>query len=369
MACGLGFSQQTIDGTWQLVAKSSYRGPGFFATLVITQVGASITGSMTVPGGSCAASDNFSGSVGATISIQVSDSKQRIVLTGSSVNASQMSGTYTSKFLIASCNPLNGDGDAGTWTATRNASITGVLTATAFGGFTSVAPGSWIEIYGSDLATNTRSWTKTDFSGLGGTAAPTSLDGTFVTIGGQSAFVDYISPSQVNAQIPSGVGIGSQSVSVTTPTGTRSSYSVTVNPEQPGLLAPPSFKVGGMQYVVALYSDGATFVLPPGLIPGVPARRAIVGDVITLYGVGFGSVTPNHPAGQVVQLPNKLVAPFRFLFGQTEATLTYAGLAPGAVGLYQFNVVVPNVSSGDAIPLSFTLAGVPGAQGLYIAVQ
>ena len=42
----------------------------------------------------------------------------------------------------------------------------GVLSATAFGGFTSIAPGSWIEIYGSSLATNTRSWGGSDFTGI-----------------------------------------------------------------------------------------------------------------------------------------------------------------------------------------------------------
>jgi uncharacterized protein (TIGR03437 family) len=49
--------------------------------------------------------------------------------------------------------------------------------------------------------------------------------------------------------------------------------------------------------------------------------------------------------------------------------MPYAGLAPGAVGLYQFNVVVPNVPSSDTTLLTFTLGGIPGAQNLYIAIQ
>jgi uncharacterized protein (TIGR03437 family) len=44
-------------------------------------------------------------------------------------------------------------------------------------------------------------------------------------------------------------------------------------------------------------------------------------------------------------------------------------LAPQAVGLYQFNVVVPNVTGSDTVPLTFTLGGVSGAQTLYVAVQ
>ena len=242
----------------------------------------------------------------------------------------------------------------------------GIISAGAFGAFTSVAPGSWIEIYGSNLAASSRSWTGGDFNGVN---APTSLDGTRVTIGGQLAFIDYISPTQVNAQVPSNVGTGLQPVIATTTAGANAPYTVMVNAAQPGFLAPSSFSIGGKQYVVALFSDGATFVLPPGAIAGVPARRAKPGDNITLYGIGFGSVTPNIPTGQVVQQTNTLAAALHILFGQTEAAVGYDGLAPNAVGLYQFNVVVPNVAASDTVPLTFTLGGLPGTQTLYIAVQ
>jgi uncharacterized protein (TIGR03437 family) len=242
----------------------------------------------------------------------------------------------------------------------------GIVSASAFGGFTAVAPGSWIEIYGTGLAADSRSWTGADFTG---NTAPTSLDGTSVTIGGQNAFIDYISPTQVNAQVPSNAGTGAQPVIVNTAAGASAALTLTVNPEEPGLLAPASFKVGTTQYVAALFSDGATFVLPAGAISGVTSRPAKPGDVITLYGVGFGSVTPSIPAGQIVQQSNTLVAPFHVLFGSAEATVQYDGLAPNAVGLYQFNIVVPNVAASNAVPLTFALAGVAGTQTLYIAVQ
>jgi uncharacterized protein (TIGR03437 family) len=242
----------------------------------------------------------------------------------------------------------------------------GVVSAGAFGTFTAVAPGSWIEIYGANLAANSRLWTGADFNGVN---APTSLDGTKVTIGGQAAFIDYISPTQVNAQVPSNVPTGSQSVVVTTAAGAGAPFTITVNPQQPGLLAPSSFSVGGKQYVVALFSDGATYVLPPGAIAGVPSRRAKPGESITLYGIGFGAVTPNILAGQVVQQANTLASQLHMQFGQTEAMVGYDGLAPNAVGLYQFNVTVPNVAASDTVPLTFTLGGVAGTQTLYIAVQ
>ncbi|HMD71655.1 MAG TPA: hypothetical protein VKF41_09955 [Bryobacteraceae bacterium] len=242
----------------------------------------------------------------------------------------------------------------------------GVVSAGAFGGFTSVAPGSWIEIYGANLAADSRLWTLNDFSGVN---APTSLDGTWVTIGGQKAFVDYISPVQVNAQVPSNAATGTQPVIVNTANGASAPSMIAVAQQEPGLLAPASFIVGGKQYVVALFSDGATYVLPPGAIAGVPSRRAQPGDIVTLYGIGFGPVTPNTPAGQIVQQTNTLTSSFHILLGPVEAAVQYDGLAPSAVGLYQFNVVVPNIVSSDSTPVTFTLGGAAGTQTLYIAVQ
>ena len=242
----------------------------------------------------------------------------------------------------------------------------GVVSASSFGQFKSIAPGSWIEIYGSNLAIDSRTWAGSDFNGVN---APTSLDGTTVTIGGQPAFIDYISPSQVNAQVPSNVASGSQQVIVTTATGPSAPYTITVNATEAGLLAPASFNVGGVQYTAALFTDGVTYVLPPGAIPGVTSRRAQPGDAITLYGVGFGPVVPSIPAGQIVGQSNTLASALQIKFGATLATTTYDGLAPSAVGLYQFNVTVPNIPGSDTVPLTFTLGGVPGTQTLSLAVQ
>ncbi len=242
----------------------------------------------------------------------------------------------------------------------------GVVSASSFGEFSSIAPGDWIEIYGSNLAQGTSTWSGGNFNG---NTAPISLNGTSVTIGGAQAFVEYADPGHVNVQVPSNVATGSQQLVVTTQAGSSAPYAVTVNATEPGLLAPPSFNSGATQYVVALFSDGTTYVLPPAGIPGVASRRAQPGDVITLYGVGFGPVTPSTPAGQIVQQVNSLASTMQVFFGGTAGTLTYDGLAPGAVGLYQFNVIVPNVPANDATPLTFTLGGVPGTQTLFIAIQ
>jgi uncharacterized protein (TIGR03437 family) len=241
----------------------------------------------------------------------------------------------------------------------------GVVSASQFGKFTSLAPGSWIEIYGAALATTTREWGAGDFNG---NDAPTSLNGTKVTINGQPAFVEYISPNQVDVEVPSSVATGVQLMTVTSPGGTSPTYELVVNPLEPGFDAPAAFNIGGVQYVVALFNDGVTYVLPTGAISGVASRPAVPGDTITLYGVGFGAVTQNIPAGQIAQGLTTLASDFSISIGGMPATVVYAGLAPSYVGLYQFDVTVPNVAAGNSVPLTFTLGGVSGTQTLNIPV-
>lgn len=241
----------------------------------------------------------------------------------------------------------------------------GVVSASAFGHLASIAPGGWIEIYGSNLAGTSRPWNNADFSGVN---APTSLSGTSVTIAGQNAYVAYIGGGQINVQVPSNIPTGPQQLVVYTGAGQSFPITVGVEPLQPGLYAPSGNNIGGMQYVWAQLSDGS-IVLPAGAPSSVKSRPANVGETMVMYGTGFGPVSPTISAGQIVQQSNKLAERFQMQFAGVPATVSYAGLAPGAVGLYQFNVVVPNVGASNAIPLTFTVANYPGQQTLYTAVQ
>jgi uncharacterized protein (TIGR03437 family) len=242
----------------------------------------------------------------------------------------------------------------------------GVISAGGYGGFSSIAPATWIEIYGTNLANiPTKTWGAADFTG---NQAPTALGGTTVTIAGLPAYIDFVSPGQINAQVPSGVPTGLQPVVVTTAGGVSLAYSVNVNTVEPGLLAPASFLVNGNQYAVALFSNTLTYVLPFN-VGGVLTARAKPGDNITFYGIGFGPVTPNITAGQLVQQANQLQGNVQITFAGTPATVSYAGLVYSDAGLYQFNVVVPNVAASDTVPVAFTLGGVAGTQNLVLAVQ
>jgi uncharacterized protein (TIGR03437 family) len=243
-------------------------------------------------------------------------------------------------------------------------SASSVISASAFGAFLSISPGTWVEIYGSNLAADTRSWQGGDFNGIN---APTSLDGTSVTIGGQMAFIDYISPGQVNALVPFTVATGTQQLTVTSPGGTSAAVNMTVNTVAPGLLAPPNFKINGTQYVVAQYADG-TYVLPTGAISGLTSHPATSGDTIVIYGIGLGPVNPAIPAGQLVTVANSLADNFQISIGGVPCTVKYDGLAPNYTGLYQLNIVVPSGVPSGAAPLTLTVDGANGAQTLYVAV-
>jgi uncharacterized protein (TIGR03437 family) len=172
----------------------------------------------------------------------------------------------------------------------------------------------------------------------------------------------------VNVQVPSTVSAGEQKLILSTAAGASDPYTITVNPVQPGLLAPSVFLIGGKQYIGALFPDGSTYVLPPNAISGIISRPARAGETITLYGVGFGPVTPPVDAGSVVQQPNTLTLPIQLFLDKVPAAVSYAGLVLGAIGLYQINVVVPSGLQGGAAAVTFTLGGTSSIQVLYTAV-
>jgi uncharacterized protein (TIGR03437 family) len=244
----------------------------------------------------------------------------------------------------------------------------GIVSAGDFGGFKSIAPGSWIEIYGTNLTSSSSAlgWSGSDFTDG---VAPTKLGDVTVSVGGTAAFIDYISGGQIDAQVPSDAPISSGWVEITVSNsnGTSAGFPIYVKQTQAGLLAPGSFVVNKKQYVAAILSDGS-FALPANAIAGVASRPAMPGETVTIYGVGFGPVTPDFPAGTIVTSDNSLTMPLQLLFGSTAATLSYYGLAPTFVGLYQFDVVVPNVNANNAESISFNLGGASGTQTLYIAV-
>ncbi len=241
----------------------------------------------------------------------------------------------------------------------------GLVIASSFGGMPTVGPGTYIEIYGQNLAPATADWGKLFVNNV----APTSVQGVGVKINGEAAFVDYVSPGQINALVPGDLSAGPAQVVVSNAQGSSAPFTVNVAAQQPTLLAPDSFVISGKQYVAAFLPDNVN-ALPAGAIAGVTSRPAKPGETLVFYGLGFGAVSPNVPVGTIAPAQQtNLNTPLHFLFNQTPGKIVYSGLASGFVGLYQFNVQVPQVADNDAVPLTFTLGGTAGTQTLYIAVH
>lgn len=233
----------------------------------------------------------------------------------------------------------------------------GIINASQFGAQPFVAPGTWVEIYGQNLSPTSRVWAGSDFTNNGATA-PTALDGTSVSIDGKPAYVWVIGSGQINAQVPN-IGTGPVQVVVTNPNGSSDPVTVTAKPTAPGLLAP--FSVGGKQYVAAF--SGTTPL-------GNPSSPVKPGQAVTLYGIGFGPVSPAVNPGQVAGQA-QLTTPCTLTVGGVavdfSAKGSYRGMAPGNIGLYQFNITVPAVPDGDQ-PVVVDLGGTGTGQTLFIAV-
>ena len=253
----------------------------------------------------------------------------------------------------------------GTFDTTPVINLGGIVTATDYGGFKNISPATFVEIYGLNLATTPGlDWS----SAFNGTQAPTTLGGTTATVGGLPAYVELASPHQVNLLVPSGVALGQQQVVVSTVGGSSVATTVTVNAIAPGILAPPVFKFAAGQYAFALFPDNRTYVLPPGVAPAnLPTARAKPGDVIIFYGLGFGPVSPNLTAGTLVGQSNQLFN-FQAAFAGVQATVQFAGLVQTYTGLYQFNIVVPNIPANDATPFTFSINGTAGTQSLLLPI-
>ncbi len=210
-----------------------------------------------------------------------------------------------------------------------------------------LSSGTWIQIFGEKLSATTRSWSSSDFQG---TQAPTSLDGVRVNVNGKPAFVAYISPNQVNVQVPDDEVTGNVTVEVINAKGTSNTVTVPKFARSIAYLTTPDFTVNGKQYLAALFPDFTTFVGPENLIAGVPFRPARPGEVIIAFAVGCGPSIPPTPAGQVLAEARPLETPFPIFFGTVEARVQRF-LAADAVGLCQFNITVPDVPAGD-VPIN-----------------
>jgi len=235
------------------------------------------------------------------------------------------------------------------------ASENGVLNGASFQ--PAIAPGSWVTIKGMGLASNTRSWRSDDF--VDG-KLPTQLDGTSVSINGKPAAIAYICPYQINAQAPD-TGPGSVAVEVTS-NGLKSDPVVAQ-----AQTFSPAFFVWEGKYAVATRLDFSP-VAKAGLFSGLTTLPAKPGEILILWGTGFGPTEPAIPAGQKVDRLAWLVTDPTVRVGGLLAQYFGGALAPGYAGLYQIAVRLPDALPEGDLPLAAETAGYRSPDNVFITV-
>ncbi len=233
-----------------------------------------------------------------------------------------------------------------------------------------VSPGTYIQIFGANLSTTTRQWEANDFDpGVEpGGKAPASLDGVEVLVNNVNAYVSFISPGQINAQVPDGIGVGQMQVVVRHAGGTSNAAFVTALPVSPAMQqdALGRWTKGEVEYVMALHPSFTEWVGPEGLLEGLTFRPAAPGGVVTLFVLGCGTAEA-YPAGQIPATAAPLVPEHEVIIGDVAAE-SAAVASPQFVGLFQFNVTVPDLPPGDH-RIRLLVDGVDSGQTLFIPVS
>lgn len=225
--------------------------------------------------------------------------------------------------------------------------ITSVVNGASFQPY--IEAGSWVTILGSNLANTSpgQTWTGNDI--VNGNL-PTSLKGVSVTIDGKPAFVEYVSPTQLNVQSPADPASGPVSVVVNNNGALSAPATVQLQPA-----APAFFTYGGTNYVNASrYPDYAP-VGNPAVVPGTTPAKP--GDILILWGTGFGATIPPTSPGVVVSGAPQLATTPTVMVGGVQATVLGAGLTSGSVGVYQVNIQLPPTVPAGPVSLQASVNG------------
>jgi uncharacterized protein (TIGR03437 family) len=223
-----------------------------------------------------------------------------------------------------------------------------------------IAPNTWVEIKGANLAApgDARTWQGSDFT-AGGLTMPTQLDGVSATVNGKSAYVYFISPTQVNILTPPDAISGSVSVRVSYGGQTSAPFTA-----QAQALTPAFFVFSGGPYVAATHANG-TYVGPASLYPGstTPAKP---GETIAIYADGFGATDSPVQSGSVMQAGVLTPLP-TVTIGGAAAVVQFAGLI--GPGEFQFNVVVPQALGNGDQAIMATYKGASTQAGTLLTVH
>ncbi len=215
--------------------------------------------------------------------------------------------------------------------------INSVVSAADFS--TSLAPGGLVSVFGNQLSPVNLATSEIPL--------PTALANSCLSVNGQPIPVLFVSPNQINAQMPFQAS-GNVTLVLRTPGGTSNNYNLVVLPNAPSVflsgVAGPETNIP----TVVRNDDG-------GLVTDSHPIHRKSNTALVIYLTGLGLTSPAVPTGMPApmapSLATSLTSPTVTL-GGVQLRLLYSGLAPGLVGVNQINVEVPNnVPDGLSVPL------------------
>jgi uncharacterized protein (TIGR03437 family) len=220
-------------------------------------------------------------------------------------------------------------------------------------------------VKGSNLASTTANWNNSIVGG----ALPTSLGGVTVTFEGHPAYISYISPTQINLVTPNTGLVEALSVIVNNNGAASSAFTT------PGILmfSSPAFFLWPNNQAVATHTD-YSYAVAPGTFSGLTTVAAKPGEVIVLWGTGFGPTTPPTQDGAVAPSDQAYFTSTvpAVTVGGVQATVYGAALAAGFAGLYQVAIQVPASLGNGNWPVVATMGVVNASlspSGVLLAVH
>jgi uncharacterized protein (TIGR03437 family) len=215
-----------------------------------------------------------------------------------------------------------------------------------------IAAGAIVSLFGENLSGSTLNASSLPL--------PTGLGGTSVAVNGIAAPLFFVSPTQLNVQLPFNLSAGVVNVQVTRDGVASAAQAVTISSFSPALFTVPS---GGSGPGAILHNSTGVLVSA-----SAPAAR---GEFLSIFATGLGAVQPLVESGAPgpSDPPSQTTTGVTVTIGGIPALTNFSGLAPTFAGLYQINAQVPQgVASGNSVPVIVTIGGV-SSNVATIAVQ
>lgn len=243
----------------------------------------------------------------------------------------------------------------GTRTTSPAVAFDGVLnTASRMGG--SVAPGEILSLYGVGLGPATAMRAVPDGSGN----LPQQLGGVSVTFDGNAAPILFASASRIDVQVPYGVAGQPATVAQVSYNSMQAApVTLTVASSAPGIFTKNPLGDGDVK---ALNQDGSV---------NSKSNPAPKGSYVSVFGSGFGVVSPAASTGQVASTTGtaSTVSPVVATVGGKSAAVSFSGLAPGQVGVYQINLQIPSNLTSGKHHIVLSTNGQSSQSDAYVYVQ